>query len=139
MAVQATVDEFLLKYPDHQEQEPGVISARLTEARAFIVGYCPKLTTIEADTDGLEAIKQAEMMLAFESLAGSPAISGSSRSIEAGETEGNRARLLLDTWNKWGKNQTSLHREQITTAPSFTPDRPETWSIETYDTGDTST
>jgi len=130
MANNATEADFKERYPQHEEQSPGVVTARLTSSRAFIVARMSKLTTVEANANGLIAMTQAEMMLAYEELSTRPTITAGGRTIDAGKTEGDRARMLLDTWDKWSLGQTSLHAEKIVTAPTFTPSAPETWDID---------
>lgn len=132
MANLATETEFQERYPEHEQARDGVIDTRLTEGRVEVVALAgSRLTAIEADADGLTALKIAEMMLAYEAMSTRPRMSGAGgQTQEVGKTEGDRARSLVAAWVKKSLGSASLHKETIVLAPTFTPDEPETWNIE---------
>jgi len=134
----ATSAQFIKKYPAQSDRESDQITEYLTEAYAFIAGkFGSRLSSVEADTNGLEALKQAEMMLAFEALSPKPTVgAGGERQLNAGKAEGDRARGILDVWYSWAKGQTGVvHTEELVESATFTPRDAETWGID--DTGDT--
>ena len=142
MANYATEADFKERYPEHQTAKSGVVKQRLTEGHVWIVALAGgRLTSIAGDTDGLEALKQSEMMLAYEAMSTRPRMSGvTGQGQDVGLQEGDRARDLVAIWAKKSLGTAAnLKTEKISDGPTFTPDIPESWDMDPSTSGSTST